>query len=158
MGGIGQSYRVVILVLFLIVLLTPSIVESETFGAGESMVLDAIFHHSKYVGICWAIQWNSSHTLTQIPDTFELLFPYIDPTTFLVSVIGLLSPIMTWLVLNKRIRLRNGLLVIVLSTLFLVSVPGINSFIMEQYYTYRMQPLLITQIACSLVLLWHQRG
>ncbi|TET08961.1 MAG: hypothetical protein E3J86_09570 [Candidatus Thorarchaeota archaeon] len=148
----------VILILFLIAILTPSTVESETFGAGESMVLDAVFSQSKFAGICWVIEWNSSLALASIPDTFELLFPYIDPTTLLVSMIGLLSPIIAWLVLTRRFSLRKGLLIIVLSTLLLVSIPDINILRVEQFYTYRIRPLLLPQIVSSLVLLWHQRS
>ena len=72
-------------------------------------------------------------------------------------MIGSLSPIISWLVLTNRVRLRYGLLVIVLSALLLALIPSINVFQVEVFYTYQMRPLLIPQIASSLALLWKYR-
>lgn len=157
MGGNQRSYRGVILVLFLVAILTPSTLESETFGAGESMILDAVFLQSRFGCVCWAIEWNSSRAMVSIPDTFELLFPYINPVTLLVWIIGTLSPIISWLFLTNRISFRKGLLIVVLSTFLLVLTPGINILSVERFYTYRIRPLLVPQITSSLVLLWHHR-
>ena len=157
MGGNVRAYRRVVLILAVIAILFPIIGETETFGAGESIALDAVFYHSKWIGVCWAIEHNSSNTLAPHPDTFELLFPYISPINLLVWMIGSLSPIISWLVLTNRVRLRYGLLVIVLSALLLALIPSINVFQVEVFYTYQMRPLLIPQIASSLALLWKYR-
>jgi hypothetical protein len=158
MGGNEQSHRRLLLILFLIAILSPTILESETFGAGEHMILDAVFFQTRFEGVCWALEWNSSRTLAPRPDTFELLFPYVNPIALLVSIIGILSPIISWLFLTKRINFRIGFLIIVLISFVLVLAPGINILRIEEFYTYQMQPLLVPQIASSLVLLWHQRS
>jgi hypothetical protein len=148
----------VILALFLIVILSPTILESETFGAGEHMILDAVQLQTKFIGVCWALEWNTSRTLAPPHDTFELLFPYISPITLLVSIIGALSPIISCLVLTKRVSFRMGLLIIVLSSFLLVLTPEINTLRIEEFYTYQIRPLLVPQITCSLALLWYRRG
>jgi len=158
MGDNEHKHRGVVLVLFLIAILSPTILESETFGAGERMTLDAVFHQTKFVGVCWAIEWNSSSTLAPRPDTFELLLSYMNPVALLVSLIGILSPIMSWLVLTDRISFRKGLLIIILSAFLLVLTPGITILRVEEFYTYQMRPLLVIQIASSLVLLWLHRS
>jgi hypothetical protein len=157
MGGNVRPHRRVVLILALNAILSPIICETETFGAGESIALDAVFYHSKWIGFCWAIEHNSSSTLIPHPDTFELLFPYAIPMNLLVWIIGALSPIISWLVLTNRVRLRYGLLVIVLSALLLALMPSINIFRVETFYTYQMRPLLIPQIVSSLVLFWEYR-
>ncbi len=158
MRGIGQSYRGVILVLFLIAILTPGTLETETFGAGEVMILDGVFVQSKFGCVCWVIEWNSTRALTPTLDTFELLFPYVNTVTILVSIIGILSPIASWLVLTNRFSFQKGLLIIVLSTLLIVLAPEINILRVERVYTYQMRPLLVPQIVNSFVLFWHQRN
>lgn len=158
MGGAGQPHRRVILVLCLIVILSPTIIESEIFGAGEHMVLDAVFYQTRYEGVCWAFEWNSSSALVSQPDTFEFLLPYINPVALLGTIVGILSLVGTWLALSKKISLRSGLLVIVLTSIVLIFAPGINSLRIEEFYTYRMQPLLVPQIASALVLLWFSRS
>jgi hypothetical protein len=158
MGDIGQPRRRVMLVLFLITILSPTILESETFGAGEHMALDAVYFQTRFGGVCWVLEWNTSRTLAPSHDASGILLPYISPVALLVSIFGILSLVAMWLALNKRISFRSGLLIIVLSSILLVLVPGINILRIEEFYTYRMQPLLIPQIACSLVLLWHHRS
>lgn len=147
-----------VLVLFLIAILIPSTLEIEIFGIGEVMVLDAVFFHSKFGCVCWAIEWNSTSSLAPTQDTFELLFPYINPVTLLVLIIGFLSLIASWLVLTNRLSFRKGLLIIVLSTVLLVLTPGINILRVERAYTYQIRPLLVPQIVNSLVLLWRWRN
>ena len=158
MGGTGQPHRRVILVLFLIAILSPTVLETETFGAGEHMVLDAVFYQTRFIGVGWALEWNSSSTLAPHPDTFELLFPYVNPIALLVLIAGTLSLIISWLVLAKRISFRSGLLIIVLSSFLLVLAPNINILRIEVFYTYQMRPLLVPQIVSSLVLLWYRRS
>ncbi len=158
MGGNEKLHRGVVLVLFLITILSPTTLESETFGAGEHTILDTVFIQTRFVGTCWAIEWNRPTYLAPQWDTFELLFPYISPVTLLVSIIGTLSPIISWLVLTNRISFRKGLLIIVLSAFLLVLTPGINILRVEEFYTYQMRPLLVHQITCSLVLLWPHRS
>ncbi|MHA2153084.1 MAG: hypothetical protein ACXAAQ_13985, partial [Candidatus Thorarchaeota archaeon] len=63
----------------------------------------------------------------------------------------------SWLVLTNRISFRKGLLIVLLCTFLLVLTPGINILRVERFYTYRMRPLLVPQIASSLMLLWHHR-
>jgi hypothetical protein len=157
MGGNGQSCRGAFLVLLLIVILSPTIIESETFGVGEGMILDVVHLQTRFEGVCYAIEWNSSRTLTPHPDTFKLLLPYITPITLLVSIFGALSPIISWLVMTKRISFQNGLLIIILSSLILLFAPSVNILRVEHLYTYRMRPLLVPQIASSLVLIWHYK-
>lgn len=158
MGNNERMHRGVLLVLLFIAILSPTILESETFGAGEHVVLDAVYLQTRFEGVCWAFEWNTSRTLAPPHDTFELLIPYINPFTLLASIFGSLSPIVSGLVLTKRISLRSGFLIIVLSSLLLLLAPGINSLRIEEFYTYRMQPLLVPQIASSLVLLWFRRS
>ena len=157
MGDTGQLHRTVILVLFLIAVLSPTIIESETFGMGEGMILDVVHIQTRFEGVCWAFEWNTSKTLAPPHDTFELLIPYISPFTLLVSIFGALSPIISWLVMTKRISLQKGLLIIVFSSLILLFAPSVNILRVEHLYTYRMRPLLVPQIASSLVLIWHHR-
>ncbi len=157
MGGNEQPHRRIVIVLVLTAILSPIICETEIFGAGESIALDAVFYHSNWIGVCWAIEHNSSSTLIPHPDTFELLLPYISPINLLVWIIGILSPIISWLVLTNRIRLRYGLLVIVLCALLLALMPSINIFRVEAFYTYILRPLFIPQIVCSIVLLWKHK-
>jgi hypothetical protein len=157
MGGNERPYRRIALILAPVAILSPVICEGETFGRGESMALDAVFYHSKWIGVCWAIEHNSSSTLIPQPDTFELLFPYTSPIDLLVWIIGVLSPIISWLVLTNRVKLGYGLLGIVLSAILLVLIPSINTLRVEEFYTYQMRPLLIPQIGSFLVLLWKYR-
>jgi hypothetical protein len=158
MGDTERSHKRILLVLFLIAILSPTILESETFGAGEHMILDAVFSQTRYEGVCWALEWNSSRTLAPHPDTFELLFPYINPIALLVSIAGILSPIILWLFLTKRISFRLGILIIIVCSFLLVLAPVINILRIEEFYTYQMRPLLVPQIASSLALFWHQRN
>jgi hypothetical protein len=157
MRGNEQPHRRIVVVLILIAVLSPIICETETFGVGESVALDAVFYHSSWIGVCWAIEHNSSSTLIPRPDTFELLFSYISPINLIVWIIGILSPIISWLVLTDRIKLRRGLFVIALCAFLLALMPSINVFRVEAFYTYVMRPLFIPQIVCSLVLLWKHR-
>ncbi|MFW9959168.1 MAG: hypothetical protein ACFFCT_13945 [Candidatus Odinarchaeota archaeon] len=158
MEGTGRSHRRVILVLFLIVILSPTVLESETFGAGEHIVLDAVFYQTRFEGVCWALEWNSSGTLISHADTFKLLLPYLDPIALLVLMIGFLSPITSWLVLAKRFSFRSGFLIIVLCSILLVVAPSINILRIEEFYTYQMHPLLVPQITSALVLFWYRRS
>jgi hypothetical protein len=134
MGGSEQSHRGLSIVLFLFTILTPSTLESETFGAGESIILDGVFIQSKFGCVCWVIEWNNSIALAPTLDNFELLFPYINPVTLLVCIIGILSLIISWLVLTNRISFRKGLLIVLLCTFLLVLTPGINILRVERFY------------------------
>jgi len=99
-------------------LFSPSMIESETWGLGEVMVLDAVIRHSTTSSSFWAFESMEYHTLGGPPNSSQFLFPYSAPMPVLIVwIIGCLSMGIVLLVLNGKISPDLGFLILIIATL-----------------------------------------
>ncbi|MFW9802649.1 MAG: hypothetical protein ACFFFC_08365 [Candidatus Thorarchaeota archaeon] len=147
----------IVSILLSISIMVPATWEAQIWGVGEHIVTDAGFSQIIFAGAFYAIEWNSSNAMGHVLNTFELMIPQVNPVALLVWTIGILSLLVSVLVLNNRLGSGKGFLMIFLSAALLMLAPPINTSIVEEVYTYRMRPLLVPQIVNSLVLIWYAR-
>lgn len=154
MVGNQQSYRGAIVSLSLITILSPSTLIIEMWGIGRSYLFDAVSIHSTIAGFCWAIERKIYRIFSsnQMPDTLQVVFPYIHHLTMAVSLAGILSFIISALVLTNRVDSRRGFIAVVLIVIFLLLVVGLGNSRVEDLYTYRITPIPPTQIAALALL------
>ncbi|MFW9907453.1 MAG: hypothetical protein ACFFEF_02665 [Candidatus Thorarchaeota archaeon] len=154
MKGVLKSKIRFDVLLFICSALMPSIVETEAFGAGELVVLDAVSYHATIASRYWAFVWCRNLTLGGAPDSLELYFPYVSSLmTNGLWLIGLLATAVVFLVLNGKSNRWKGILILVVIMLLPFIVPGVCIYRQEIFYTYQRKPLPIPQIIGLIILI-----
>jgi hypothetical protein len=132
---------------------SPSMIEGETWGMGEHMVLDAVVDQNIISSSFWAFESTNYYTLGGPPNSSQFLFPYSAPIpVIIVWLIGCLSMGIVLLVLNGRISRNLGFLILIIATLLPFFLPGIYIYFVESVHTYGRTPLPIPQITGIIIL------
>jgi hypothetical protein len=158
MGVFQKQNSNVSVLLAIYTMFSPSMIESETWGLGEVMVLDAVIERSITSSSFWAFESMEYHTLGGPPNSSQFLFPYSAPMpVIIVWFIGCLSMGIVILVLNGKISPDLGFLILIIATLLPFFLPGINSYSVEYAYTYRRMALPIPQIIGIIIIVFTRK-
>ncbi len=158
MGVFQKQYSNVSLLLAIYTMFSPSMIESETWGSGEHMVLDAVTVRTMTSSSFWAFESINYYTLGGPPNSSQFLFPYSASMPVNIAwLIGCLSMVIALLVLNGKISRNLGFLILIIATLLPFFLPGINSYSVESFYTYSRMALPIPQIIGIIILVFTRK-
>ncbi len=142
------------LLLVIYTFFSPSIAETESWGMGEHYALDAVVVRSFVASLLWAFERINSNTLSGEPNSAYLVFPYsAPPITAILWLLGCLSTCLVWMVLKGHLSWKIGLLMVAITMLPPLFVPGISSNIVEGSYTYNRTPLPVSQLIGLIILM-----